>query len=53
MFHYRDIQIFVFLIIHDLPNLWRQDEYYYMRQGGLLNISFEPQLINSPNLLSW
>ena len=35
------------------PNLWCHDEYQYMRQGAFLNISFEPQLIKSPNLTNW
>ena len=48
MFRSQDIQVFVFLIIHDLPNLWR-----VMRQGAFLNISFEPQLIKLPNLANW
>ena len=50
MLHSQDIQVIVFLTIHDLPNLWRHDEYKYLRQGAFLNISFEPQLIKSPNL---
>ena len=33
MFRSQDIQFFVFLTIPYLPNLWRHDEYYYMRQG--------------------
>ena len=52
-FSSRDIQFFVFLTIHVLPNLWRHDEYEYMRQGAFFNISFEPQLINPPNLVNW
>ena len=44
MFRSQDIQVFVFLTIPCLPNLWRHDEYQYMRQGAFLNISFEPQL---------
>ena len=50
MLHSQDIQVIVFLTIHDLPNLWRHDEYKYLRQGAFLNITFEPQLIKSPNL---
>ena len=45
MFHSRDIQVFVVLTI---PS--RHDEYYYMRQGAFFNVSFESQLIKSPNL---
>ena len=54
MFRSQDIQVFVFLTIpHHLPNMWRHDEYLYMRQGTSLNISFEPQLMKSPNMASW
>ena len=35
---------------HDLPNLWRHDDYQYTRQGAFLDISFKPQLIKSPNV---
>ena len=38
MFRSQDIQVFIFLTIYDLPNLWRHDEYYYMKQGAFLNI---------------
>ena len=41
-------KIFKFLCFQpssDLPNLWRHDEYKYMKQGAFLNISFIPQLI--------
>ena len=41
-----------YIFNHDLPNLCRHDEYYYMGQGAFSNISFEPQLINPPNLLN-
>ena len=53
MFCPQDIQVFVFLTIHDLPNLWRHDEYLYIRPGAFFNISFEPLLIKSPNLANW
>ena len=32
MFHFQDIQDLYFQPSHDLPNLWRHDE--YMRQGA-------------------
>ena len=50
------LKIFKFLYFspsYDLENLWRHDEYYYIRQGAFLNISFEPKLITSPNLPNW
>ena len=53
MFCSQDIQVFVFLTRHELPNLWRADEYYYMRREAFLKISFEPQPIKSPNLANW
>ena len=52
MFRSEDIQGFVFLTITCLPNLWRHDEYKSIRQSAFLNISFEPQLMKSPNLAS-
>ena len=48
----KTFKILYFLPSHDLRNLWRHDEYYYLRQGAFLNTSFEPQLIDSPNLAS-
>ena len=54
MFRSQDIQVFVYLTIpYDLPNLFCHDEYYYLRQGAFLNISYEPQLVKSPNLANW
>ena len=50
------LEIFKFLYsqpFHVLPNLRRHDEYYCMRQDAFLNISFELQLINQPNLVNW
>ena len=45
MFRSQDIQIFLIKPSYDLPNLWRHDALYYMRQGAYLNISFKPLLI--------
>ena len=48
------LKIFTFLYFkrsHDLPNLWCHDEYKYMRQGAILNISFEQQLISQQTWL--
>ena len=54
MFCSQDIQFFVFLTIPGyLLNLWRHNEYYYMRQGAFLNIYFEPQLMKLPNFTNW
>ena len=50
------LKIFKFLYFspsHDLENLSRHDEYYYIRQGAFLNMSFEPKFIKSPNLANW
>ena len=38
---------------HNLPNLWCHDEYYHIRQGALLNISFEPKPIKYPNVTNY
>ena len=48
VFRSGDIQVFVSLTSHYLSNLWHQDEYWCMRQGAFLNISFELRLINPP-----
>ena len=53
LFRSQDIEVFVFLTIPWFTNLWRDNEYYYMRQGAFLNITFEPQLVKSPNLANW
>ena len=52
MFHSQDIQVFVFLTIPWFTNLWRHDEYNYIRQRAFLNISFETQLTESPKLVN-
>ena len=50
----QDIQIFVFLTIPWFTEyLLHHDEYQYIRQSTFSNISFEPQLIKSPNLANW
>ena len=36
----------------DIANMWRHDEYQYMRQDTFWNIYFESQLINPPNLVN-
>ena len=41
MFCSQDTQVLCFQQSHNLPNLWCHYEYWYMRQGALLNISFE------------
>ena len=51
IFSSQDIRIFVVKLSPDLPNPWRHAEYYYMGQGGFLNMSFELQLTKLGQLI--
>ena len=55
MFRSQEIEVLVFLTIawFNKSVTSCHGEYQYMRQGAFLNISFEPQLIKSPNLVNW
>ena len=50
---FRDIQVFEFLAIPGFSKSVTSWWVLVHKQGAFLNISFEPQLINQPNLVNW